>query len=145
MVITLKPNALKQGHWYEYLIRFVLGGLATVVAGVVADVWGPAVGGLFLGFPAIFCASATLIEKHERERKKSKGLKGAARGKNAAALDAAGAGLGSVAMAAFGVIIWRCAEFGPAISLGVATIIWFAIAVSLWWARRKLRVARAVF
>jgi hypothetical protein len=56
-----------------------------------------AAGGLFLAFPAIFCASATLIEKHERERKEEKGLQGKERGQDAAVLDAAGAGLGSVA------------------------------------------------
>jgi hypothetical protein len=32
------------------------------------------------------------LKKHERERKEKKGLKGAERGRNAAALDAAGAG-----------------------------------------------------
>lgn len=76
MIVRAKLSALKQGHWYEYLVRFALGGLATVVAGLVADIWGPAAGGLFLAFPAIFCASATLIEKHERERKEKKGLQG---------------------------------------------------------------------
>ena len=50
-----------------------------------------------MAVPAIFCASATLIEKHERERKEEKGLQGKERGQDAAALDAAGAGLGSVA------------------------------------------------
>jgi hypothetical protein len=34
----------------------------------------PVVGGLFLAFPAIFPASATLIEKHVRERKEKAGL-----------------------------------------------------------------------
>ena len=48
----------------------------TVLAGVIAKKFGPVVGGLFLAFPAIFPASATLIEKHERERKERKGLKG---------------------------------------------------------------------
>jgi hypothetical protein len=38
--------------------------------------WGPAVVGLFLAFPAIFPASATLIEKHERQRKQRQGLTG---------------------------------------------------------------------
>src|SRR6478672_3617310 len=113
MIVRAKLSALKQGHWYEYLVRFGLGGLATVVAGLVADTWGPAAGGLFLAFPAIFCASATLIEKHERERKENKGLKGKERGKDAAALDAAGAGLGSVALAVFGAVVWLLATDTP--------------------------------
>ena len=49
-------------------------------AGAIAEFWGPAVGGLFLALPAIFCASATLIEKHERERKQKLGLAGQRRG-----------------------------------------------------------------
>jgi hypothetical protein len=75
MIVRTKLSALTQGHWYEYLVRFALGGLATVVAGLVASIWGPATGGLFLAFPAIFCASATLIEKHERERKEKRGCR----------------------------------------------------------------------
>ena len=45
----------------------------------------PAEGGLFLAFPAIFPASATLIEKHVWQRKERAGLPGARRGKEAAA------------------------------------------------------------
>jgi hypothetical protein len=140
MVVRAKFSALKQGHWYEYLVRFAPGGLATVVAGLVADIWGPTAGGLFLAFPGVFCASATLIEKHEREQKEKKGLKGAERGKNAAALDAAGAGLGSAALAAFGAVIWLLTIDAPVGSLALGTIVWFAVAVLLWRVRRKLRV-----
>jgi len=61
MVVHFKFSALKQGRPYEYVVRFALGGLATVVAGLVADGAGPEAGGLMLAFPAIFCASATLI------------------------------------------------------------------------------------
>jgi hypothetical protein len=41
MTIRVKLAALKEGHWYEYLVRFILGGFATVAAGLVADIWGP--------------------------------------------------------------------------------------------------------
>ena len=36
MVVRVKWSALKQSRWYEYVLRFVLGGLATVMAGAVA-------------------------------------------------------------------------------------------------------------
>ena len=36
MVFRAKLSSLKQGHWYESVVRFALGGLATVVAGMVA-------------------------------------------------------------------------------------------------------------
>jgi hypothetical protein len=113
---------------------------STVVAGLVADIWGPAAGGLFLAFPAIFCASATLIEKHERERKEKKGLRGKERGKDAAALDAAGAGLGGIALAVFGAVIWFLASHTAAGSLALATIAWFVVSILLWRVRRTIRV-----
>ena len=143
MVVRFKFSALKEGRWYEYLLRFVLGGLATVAAGVVADVWGPATGGLFLAVPAIFVASATLIEKHERERKEKKGLRGKERGKDAAALDAAGAGLGSIALGVFGAVMWWFAQDTSAGSLALAAIAWLAVSLLLRRVRRQLRIARA--
>jgi hypothetical protein len=139
MIVRAKFAALKEGHWYEYLVRFVLGGLVTVVAGIVAQIWGPAAGGLFLAFPAIFCASATLIEKHERERKEKKGLQGKERGKDAAALDAAGAGLGGIALAVFGAVIWFLASDTAVGSLALAAIVWLVVAILLWRMGRTLR------
>jgi Protein of unknown function (DUF3147) len=85
MRIQINPSPLFKTRWYEYATRFVLGGLITACAGLIADKWCASVGGLFLALPAIFPASATLIEKHEKESKEAKGLAGARRAKNAAA------------------------------------------------------------
>jgi hypothetical protein len=76
MIVHAKISALNESRWYEYGARFALGGMTTLIAGVIADRFGPETGGLFLAFPAIFCASATLIEAHERKRKKEHGLDG---------------------------------------------------------------------
>jgi hypothetical protein len=57
MIVRAKMSALKESRWYEYLIRFLLGGMTTLAAGIIADYYGPSIGGLFLAFPAIFCAS----------------------------------------------------------------------------------------
>lgn len=109
------------------MLRFALGGLTTVVAGIIADMYGPAVGGLFLAFPAIFCASATLIEKHERKRKQEHGLKGHRRGTDPAALDASGAAIGSVGLAAFALAVWLLAPgYGFALLL-MASIAWLLV------------------
>ena len=89
--ISFTPSALNEGRLYEYLIRFVLGGAATVFTGWISSRAGASVGGLFLALPAIFCASATLIEKHEIRRKREAGLDGRRRGEEAAALESAGA------------------------------------------------------
>ena len=70
MNVTLDLSALAKMKWYEYVVVFLSGGTITVIAGLLAKEFGPAFGGLFLAFPAIFPASATLIEKHERENKR---------------------------------------------------------------------------
>jgi hypothetical protein len=142
MVVRVKWSALTQSSWYEYGVRFVLGGLATVFAGAVAKFFGPEAGGLFLAFPAIFCASATLIEKHERERKQRLGLCGYRRGTDAAALDAAGAALGSIGLAAFGVGIWLLVPGFACSSLALASITWLLVSVLLWRLRREMRAIR---
>jgi uncharacterized protein DUF3147 len=132
-------SAVKQSHWYEFVILFVLGGLATVLAGAVSDLLGPEVGGLFLAFPAIFCASATLIEKHERERKQKVGLPGQRRGTDAAALDCAGAVFGSFGFAAFAGVIWPFAPRLLLASLLLASIGWTVVSTLLWRFRHVLR------
>src|ERR1700753_2395906 len=75
--------------------------MTTLIAGVIADIWGPETGGLFLAFPAIFCASATLVETHERRKKRAHGVAGCRRGTDAAALESAGAALGSIGLSIF--------------------------------------------
>lgn len=138
MIVQFKPSALRQTRWYEYLVRFVLGGAMTVVAGLIAARFGPVTGGLFLAFPAIFPASATLIEKHVRERKEKAGLPGARRGREAAALDAVGAALGSFGLAAFGLVIWIMIVWSPAWALVLAAASWLGVAVFAWQVRRWL-------
>jgi hypothetical protein len=140
MIVRVKWSTLNQSHWYEYVMRFVLGGLATVLAGAVAEFFGPEAGGLFLAFPAIFGASATLIEKHERERKQKLGLSGGRRGKEAAALDAAGAGLGSIGLATFGAGIWYLAPVSAFGSLALGSIGWLLVSLFLWRLRRRVRL-----
>jgi hypothetical protein len=54
MIVKVDPSGLKQTRWHEYALRFAAGGITTVIAGVIAQKWGPAIGGLFLAFPAIF-------------------------------------------------------------------------------------------
>ncbi len=140
--IRFSPSALREGRWYEYLIRFALGGAATVLTGFISSRFGAAIGGLFLALPAIFCASATLIEKHEIRRKREAGLSGERRGQEAAALDAAGAALGAFGMLAFaGVfsILVRSSVVGAFVG---ASIAWLAVSVGGWFVRRKMRIVR---
>jgi hypothetical protein len=133
MKIKFNAGAVLQTKWYEYVVRFVIGGGITVAAGILADRFGPAIGGLFLAFPAIFPASATLIEKHERQKKKLAGFDPGNRGRLAVALDAAGATVGGLAMAAFAVFVWLLLphhETWSVLILGM--LVWLMAAVMIW-------------
>jgi hypothetical protein len=105
--IEVNLSSLKDTKPHEYVVRFLFGGLATVVAGLIAKRFGPGVGGLFLAFPAIFPASATLIESHEKKRKARIGSDGRNRGRIAASLDSQGASLGCIGLMAFAFVLWR--------------------------------------
>ena len=150
MMVKLDAAGLKQTTWYEYCVRFAFGGLITAATGMIGKEWGPAVAGLFLAFPAIFPASATLVQKHERERKQQLGLHGVRRGVDAAADDALGATIGTLGLLIFALLGWllipRCS---PWLVLPGALAAWGVTAVSGWIIRkhglanvRKLRHRR---
>jgi hypothetical protein len=138
MTIKIDLSGLTGTKWHEYAVRFVAGGIVTVLAGVIARKWGPGIGGLFLAFPAIFPASASLIEKHERQRKQEKGLHGEQRGTEVAAIDALGAAMGSIGLMAFaGVCWWVLPKYSAPWALGGATIAWLLVSFSIWTIRRR--------
>lgn len=138
MIVKIDRTGPAQTRWYEYAIRFVFGGLVTALAGAIGKKWGPAVGGLFLAFPAILPASATLLEKHQRERKQRRGMAGAKRGIDAAGADAAGAAIGSIGLLAFAAICWRLLPRYPAgVVLAGATLAWALIGGTLWILRKR--------
>ena len=140
MTVMVNFAALKQIKWHEYVVRFALGGLITVTTGIIAKKCGSGIGGLFLAFPAIFPASATLVENHEKEKKQQVGMEGANRGRNAACLDARGAAMGSVGLIVFAVIVWRFLAAHTAwLVLAGATLAWLLVAVVLWNLRKAVR------
>jgi Protein of unknown function (DUF3147) len=140
--VRLSPSSLKEGQWYEYLIRFVLCGAATVFTGLISSRYGASVGGLFLALPAIFCASATLIEKHEIRRKREAGLSGERRGQMAAAVDSAGAALGALGMLAFAAVFWLTVERSVAGAFIAASLAWLSVSIAAWYVRSKMRSVR---
>src|SRR2546423_7068545 len=101
MNVKANLSVIGQTAWYQYVIRFILGGAITVVAGLIARKFGPSIGGLFLAFPAIFPAGATLIEKHQKKKKQRAGKQVGRRGQDAAALDAAGTAMGAIGLIVF--------------------------------------------
>ena len=138
MKIEANFSSLKETNFREHLVRFVLGGAVTVAAGLIARHWGPVIGGLFMAFPAIFPAGATLIEQHEMKPKREMGRDGRRRGRQAAALDALGAAFGAVGLAAFAAVLWR---FLPGHSswaaMGLAVAAWVVVSGALWFLRKR--------
>jgi Protein of unknown function (DUF3147) len=142
--IRINLASLKQTQWHDYLTRFLLGGAITVATGLIAKHFGPVIGGLFLAFPAIFPAGATLIDKHERDKKRRAGIPRTIRGRLAAALDARGAAMGSIALAAFGLFVWKLLPLhNAAVILAAALAGWLALAILIWRVR-KLHVYSSV-
>jgi hypothetical protein len=139
--IEFNLRSLKETRGHEYVVRFVFGGLCTAIAGIVAKRCGPGVGGLFLAFPAIFPASATMIENHEKRRKGEAGMDGALRGRLAASIDASGAALGCVGLAVFALIVWLSLTLHNACGvIAVAVAGWASVSYLLWafiWAVKK--------
>ena len=106
MKIKVDTAGLKNSKWYEFALRFSFGGAVTAFAGLIAKRYGPEVGGVFLAFPAIVPATATLIRKREQQKKERAGYDGAERGRAAAAVDVAGAAMGGFGLIAFSLVVW---------------------------------------
>jgi hypothetical protein len=139
MQIKVDFSVIGQTRWHEYAIRFLFGGLITAVAGIIAKKFGPGIGGLFLAFPAIFPASATLIEKHEKQKKEEEGLQGTQRGREAASVDAAGSAMGSAGLLVFASIVWQFVpRYSTWIVLMGATVAWLTVSVLIWQLRKRV-------
>jgi hypothetical protein len=139
MRVKIHASALRGTRWYQYAVRFFFGGTVTAIAGLIAKKFGPGVGGLFLAFPAILPASATLIEKHEKERKERAGLKSEKRGREAASIDAAGASMGAIGLFVFAVMVWRLVDtHTPWLVVTGASAAWLITSILAWRIRKAI-------
>jgi hypothetical protein len=124
--------ALTRTHAWEYGLRFLFGGAVTVATGLIANAYGPTVGGLFLAFPAILPASLTLLKRHD--------------GRAEAARAAVGGRIGALGLIAFaGVSAVLATHHGAPLTLAAASLTWAAVSVGLWFAiyRPRERAARS--
>ncbi|KAA6461276.1 DUF3147 family protein [Acidobacteria bacterium AB60] len=137
-MVQAKLASIKGIRPHEWAVRFLFGGATCVLAGLIANRWGPAVGGLFLAFPAIFPAGASLVEAHERMHKARAGLDGTQRGRVVAGVDAAGATLGCIGLAAFALVCWFCLpHLNVAVAFAIASAAWLTIALAAWLLRKS--------
>jgi hypothetical protein len=138
MRISCNPSAVRDVRVVEFISRFLLGGAITAAAGFIATAYGPAVGGLFLAFPAILPASVTLVATQQERRKRQRGMSGIIRSRRAAALDAFGALLGTGGLGSFAITVWLASpKLGAPLTLATATLLWVGIATGLWYLRER--------
>ena len=131
--IVIDRSSFRETTWQQYSARFLVGGIITAVVGIIGRRFGPGIGGLFLAFPAIFPASATLIEKHELQKKRRAGLNGVARSREVAGVDAAGAAMGSIGLLAFAFTVYKTVTIYPAwLALTAALVIWAVVSLFVW-------------
>ena len=118
---AVKIDGLAKVAWWEWVLRFVFGGLVTVGTGIIAHGYGAAIGGLFVAFPAILPASLTLVTSHE--------------GRKQAQQAARGARVGALALIAFAAVTAALVpHHGLLLTLTAATLAWLVGAVGLWFA-----------
>jgi hypothetical protein len=138
MIVQARFAAVKGILPHEWAIRFVFGGLCCVAAGLIAERFGPGIGGLFLAFPAIFPAGASLVEAHEEKHKARAGFDDTNRGRAVASVDAAGASIGCIGLAGFALVFWLCL---PTLDTWVvsllASLAWLLLSVTFWLLRKS--------
>jgi hypothetical protein len=138
MIVHARLSAIKGIKLHEWIMRFVFGGIVCVIAGLIAQRFGPVIGGFFLAFPAIFPASASLVEAHEEQHKARAGFNGAKRGRIVAAIDALGTAMGCIGLAGFAFVVWIwLPRAGLAQTFILATLVWLTFAVGVWLLRKK--------
>ncbi|HZQ95325.1 MAG TPA: DUF3147 family protein [Candidatus Sulfotelmatobacter sp.] len=139
MRIQLDFSTVKQTRWHEFAVRFLLGGLITAALGVIGKKFGPVVGGLFLAFPVMFPASATLIDKHEKEKKQRAGMEGRRRARQLVSVDAAGTAMASVGLFVFALLISQLIrDYNAASVIAAATLGWLAVSIFIWHIRKRM-------
>lgn len=117
--IEICVAGLKRIRAWEPPLRFVFGGVVTLLTGVIANAYGPVIAGLFLSFPAILPASLTLVARHQ--------------GRVAAADDAKGATIASLGLGAFGIVVWLlAARIAAPLTLVAALAAWSGISLAAW-------------
>jgi hypothetical protein len=138
MMIQCRFESIKGIEAHEWILRFLFGGAVCVFAGLMAKGFGREIGGLFLAFPAIFPASASLVESHERAHKARAGMDGTLRGRTVAAIDAAGASIGCIGLAGFALLCWLLLpRVAPIAVFAVATLAWLVLSIAFWWLRKS--------
>jgi hypothetical protein len=137
--LKLQLDSLRETTAMEYATRFLFGGAVTVLASLIAEHYGPVIGGLFFAFPGIFPPGISLTEKHKIEREKEAGQEGTRSARGEAAVEATGASCGALGLVVFALVLWKGTEpHGLIPTLICAGAAWTAISWAAWWLRERM-------
>jgi uncharacterized membrane protein (GlpM family) len=118
-VWKLDFSQLKQIKWSDFAIRFLFGGIVSVLAAFIAQLTDGRVGGIITAFPAILMASLTIINKLE--------------GRHAAEETARGGIVGAVALVITTIVlVLTLGILSGLLSLLVALVVWLLCAIGLY-------------
>ena len=115
----LARGGLREVRPREMAVRFALGAVVSVVAGIISHVAGSRLGGVFLAFPAILPASLTILQEKEGTRDADRDAIGAVLG-----------GLGLVVFAAVAESLF--VRVNPVIVLGSALLAWTSAVMAFY-------------
>jgi hypothetical protein len=105
---------------------------------LVADHYGPVLGGLFLAFPGIFPAGVSLVEKHKTLRE-TEGKLGVWSAREQASVEATGTSVGTLGLMGFAVVLWQgLPTHNFLLMLFTATGTWIAVSSLFWWTRERM-------
>jgi hypothetical protein len=139
MRLRFQLDSLRETTATEYITRFLFGGTITVLAYLIAEHYGPVIGGLFLAFPGIFPGGILLTEEHKIEREREAGYQGTWSARGEAAVEATGASCGTLGLAAFAAILWvGIGPWGLMPTLVCAGATWTAVSWVAWWMRERM-------
>ena len=123
----------------QYAARFLFGGLITMLAGWIADRYGPVIGGLFLAFPGIFPASISLVETHKLRKEQAEHKAGTRSASAEASVEAMGASAGAIGLMGFAAVLWHGLPTHALLPmLLTASAVWTALACIAWWLREHM-------
>ena len=139
MRLRLEFDSLRETTARNYVARFLFGGTVTVLASLIAEHYGPVIGGLFLAFPGIFPGGILLTEEHKIEREQAAGYQGTWSARGEAAVEATGASCGALGLAAFAAVLCKGIEsHGLVPTLVCAGAAWTLASWAAWWLREKM-------
>lgn len=115
----IDPGKLRKVKPRHLLLRFAMGAVVSVLAGLVGLALGPRVGGMFLAFPAMMVAALTLIEEEE--------------GTSESIADVRGSVIGAIGMLLFATVVTLLTERSwPGFALILAALVWLLAGVSIY-------------